>query len=256
MMLTDLHCHLLPGVDDGPPNIEEALDLLEFEIEEGVGRIALTGHFDCEKETIDHYLDRARIAADKLRDRIEDRPDLRSKVELKLAAEVRYSPRLIDIDTRKLCIDGTDYLLLELPFGAKPFQLYETICGLQMHGCSIIFAHVERYGYLMNDPTMLYKWIDEGSYAQANASSVYRGDRLASHILKLIDWDLIQIIASDAHGTVHRKPDLKKGLEAVERRLGEDVLDRLMNNAEDVFCGETLDVPDIYCPRKVFGKWR
>ena len=121
--LTDLHTHILPEFDDGADSLETALDMLRTQRKMGVNRVALTSHFYPMYENLESYLSRRQQAYTALLSgwNKDVMPDLR------LGAEVRWSPQLIDIDLRTLTIGGGDYLLLELPNSAMPVYMEQMI---------------------------------------------------------------------------------------------------------------------------------
>ena len=88
--------------------------------------------------------------------------------DFKLGAEVFFSPGLCELDTRALCMGDTAYLLLEFPTTHKPHFIRQTLYNLQQQGIVPLIAHIERYPYVLEDPTLLYDWVAAGAYAQIN----------------------------------------------------------------------------------------
>lgn len=256
MTLTDLHCHILPGIDDGAASPDESIKMLAREFRGGVRRIALTSHFDCEKENVRAFLDKRQKAFEDLKEELGAYPDLKSELELKPAAEVMYSPNLVFEELSELCIEGTSSILIELPVRRRPYNLAETLFGLQKRGFDPIIAHVERYGYLMSEPAAIHKMVNNGIFFQINAGVLLDKGRTAAFCMDLIDWELVQIVASDAHGAEERRPNLDQGVESIRKKLGEDCISRIVEYSNKLFAGEYPETPDPYCPKKVFGRWR
>lgn len=245
--MTDLHTHILHGMDDGAKELTSALAMLELEYRQGVRNVALTSHYHCETEEAAAFLTRRDQAFLTLSAAVP------TGMTLKRGCEVFFSPMLASIDARSLCLEGTNYLLLELPILQKPAFLREVLTGLQAKGIVPLIAHVERYAYVRKDPTLLLDWIGLGAQIQVNAVSLRsRGNEF---VLKLIKWGLVQVLASDAHSVSHRPPDLRQGLDIVSRRLGPEYARALERNAAMIFDGRNLPAPQVRVPRKVLGFW-
>ena len=253
--MTDLHCHILPSIDDGAKDESVSLEMLRKEYEDGVRRIAFTSHFKCERTEFDEFLSERDLAFERLKKAMRNAPAKLGEIQFKLGAEVLFSPRLIEMDLFELCIGDTDFMLMELPFTHKPFGLDEALYHIQSMGVIPLIAHVERYPYVMEDPTMLYNWVAAGFLCQVNAGSLVRGDKESKFLLKLIDWGLVHVISSDAHSMGRRRPDVKSGIRYIEKKMGADYADMLRYNAEDIFNGVMPDTMDIHCPKKRFGRW-
>lgn len=237
--MTDLHTHILPGMDDGPKDIPAALALLEQEYAQGVRNVALTSHYHCEAEDLDAFLARRERAFSALS---EAAP---RDMTLKRGCEVFFSPALLSLDVRKLCLEGTSSLLLELPILQKPAFLNEVLLGLTSRGITPLIAHAERYLYVQRDPRLLTEWIDLGARIQVNAGSD------AAFIRKLLRWGLVHVMASDAHHASHRPADLRSGL----NKLSEEDAARLKQNAELFFTGQSVPTGEVRTPKRVLGFW-
>lgn len=243
--MTDLHTHILPGMDDGPKSLPDAIALLERAAIQGVDRIALTSHFHCENESVEAFLARREIAFTALREACP------KELTLKRGCEVYFSPRLLTENAEVLCLEGTKVLLLELPVLQKPAFLREVLTALSQKGITPLIAHVERYQYVAQDPRILGDWVELGALIQVNAQSILDGG-LAR---KLIKWGLCHVIASDAHSIRHRPVNLGTALDTVSKSLSAEKARELEANAADLFSGRRV-VPGPYrMPKKVMGFW-
>lgn len=251
--MTDLHCHILPKMDDGSKDVETSIKLLQMEKEQGVEKIVFTPHFHCDDESVDSFLER-RGASFKSLIEFGD-VDLLSSFDIKFGAEVYFSPTLYNVDLESLCFTDTSYLLLELPFTMKPQFLRETLYDIASSGITPIIAHVERYPYILEDITQIYDWVEAGYVVQTNASTLVKADKTASLIRKLVSWDLIHAISSDTHSEHKRPPCMSDALAAVNSKLGEDIENRLIQNGDYIFDNYELSL-NPYLPRKILGKWR
>ncbi len=147
-------------------------------------------------------------------------------------------------------------MLIELPTTHKPFMLEEILNEIMKQGIVLILAHVERYGFIMEDPEMLYKLIQKGMYAQINATTVYHDSRFKKMAVNLIRWHLVQVVASDAHSVEHRPPRMKKSMQSLEAQLDHEAVNWIRKNARSLFEGRNLDRFMIHRPKKFFGSWR
>lgn len=254
--MTDLHCHLLPAIDDGAKNEAEALELLLAQYRSGVRNVALTSHFDCERDKLDVFLRRRAASFERLQREIYHHSGPPEELRLRLGAEVAFSPNLCRTQVERLCLEGTSVLLLELPGERLPMYFEETVKQLQGWGITPLIAHVERYPYILDRLWMLCDWIDWGCYVQVNGGSLLKGGRNSRLLMNLIRWNLIHVVASDAHHLISRPPNLKQAMGQVERSLGSETAQRLQQNAARLFAGELPKLPYVYCPRRVFGRWR
>ena len=126
--MTDLHCHILPGMDDGAKDTAVSLELLRREYEDGVRNIAFTSHFNSERTTVEAFTVKRQAAFEQLTAALEGQP---MQFDFKLGAEVFFSPGLCELDTRALCMGDTAYLLLEFPTTHKPHFIRQTLYNLQ-----------------------------------------------------------------------------------------------------------------------------
>ena len=250
--MIDIHCHILPGIDDGARDVATGLQLLRMEKETGVDRLFFTPHFSSDKISVDEFVKRRADALDRLcsaagYDTIG--------VEHKLGAEIYYTVALSELDLDKLCFEGTDYVLVELPTQARPHGMKRTFGNIINNGYRPIIAHVERYSYMLKDPKMLYELIDMGCLAQINSEALLEKNKLTSMVLYFVRHGLVHFICSDCHSAHRRPPDLDKGFEAVEKQLGEKYAERFLENAEALFNGRVIDPDYIKKPVNVMGMW-
>lgn len=248
-ILTDIHTHILPGMDDGARTVEDAVALLCAASERGVRQLVFTPHFYPDRESLESFLSRREKAIEILNgcSQIKD-----IRISTKTGAEVRYSPKLLDYNLHSLCIQDTPYMLLELSTGSKPLFFKETLFGIQSQGVIPILAHVERYGYLMKNPVSLSQWIDAGVLIQVNADSLERGSPYKRTVSKLIQWNMVHLMASDTHSMDQRPPNLEAGLS----QCSQEIQKQLTEHAAGVFKGEAFYIASPKYPQKRFWGWR
>lgn len=223
MKVTDIHCHLIPYVDDGASSFEEMKRLLQMEHDDGVRRIILTPHFrpelfETSPRKIKSYYELTKKAAKEI------------GIRTYLGCEFyRYSGLLEDLKGKKgRTMHGSKYVLVEF----APQDLFQTIRNflyeLLASGYTPILAHVERYMECRN-MGQVRELSDMGVWIQVNAGALLgkQGFKIKQYCWKLIEEDLIDFIASDAHDLKHRKPNLGKIIRKLERKKGKEYVRRI-----------------------------
>lgn len=243
--MTDLHTHILPGMDDGPQELASALALLDQQARQGIRRIALTSHYDCTSEPLAEFLSRREASFAALRAAAP------AGLDLKRGCEVWFSPELLRIEASKLCLEGTPYLLLELPVLQKPAFLREVLTGLGAMGIVPLIAHAERYSYVRRDPELLRQWCALGARVQVNAGSLAGPD--SSFVSKLIRSGFVHVLASDAHDPQYRPANLGRAMKTLPRRVGAAKVRELSDNADRVYRGEELPERASRVRSRIFG---
>ena len=203
--MTDLHTHILPGMDDGAKDAAAAAAMLRMEAEQGVAGVALTPHFYRADETPERFLARRGAAWERLRDSLEGETGLPALV---LGAEVAWTPNLDRWDELEaLCLGGSRYMLLELPFAPWSGSLIDQLYNLLGKGCvTPVLAHLERYARVQKREH-LRELLRMGLPIQVSAGCLLRPGS-AWRALRLIKSGRSVLVASDCHGTERRPPDL------------------------------------------------
>lgn len=250
--MTDLHCHILPGLDDGAKDLDVSGDLLRRERTAGVRRIAFTPHFHFERQDMDQFCRRRDAAMAEL---VQCYPELTSQLELKKGAEVFFSPSLLETDPRPLCLEGTGLMLVELPVTYRPQWTVDVLYQLGAMGITPLIAHVERYPYVMENPSLLVDWIEAGAYTHVNASSLVLHKRRKVQILKMIRHGLVHFVCTDAHSPDKRPPLLGEAMELIQSRCGEQKARQMGEIALGLWSGEQPDQPEPTPMRRLFGRW-
>ena len=224
MGFVDLHCHLLPGIDDGAPDLAYALALSQIAVDDGITHMVCSPHihrgrFDNTKQSI-------QAALNTLRDGLQEEG---IALQISASAEVRF-----DLDIMMMAKadqlpfvgrwDEDDVLLLELPHGEVPVGALQMVRWLVKHGIRPMIAHPERNKTIMRDPKMIRPFIQEGCLLQVTAGAVAggfgAGAQAAAQYLLEEDW--VTILATDAHNIEHRPPVLTQGVEAAALVVGEE----------------------------------
>ena len=225
--MIDTHLHILPGVDDGPETIEEALALARALVQEGIHTAIATPHFN------DMFPQRSAMEIKARVSELQRVFDLQS-VPLRLFAghEVLIKPGLIeDIQTGRLStLNGSRYLLLELWNQSQLPEVERVIFELRAFGITPVLAHPERYSIFQKEPKRLTSLLRQGVLAQITASSlVGMQGRTAQHTAQtLLKQGLVHCIASDAHGLHKRPPAIVQSLRQAVQIIGQEKTQQLI----------------------------
>jgi protein-tyrosine phosphatase len=204
--MIDLHAHILPGLDDGPRSLDEAVAMAEVAVAAGTHAMTTTSH-------INHLFGLTPT------DLAEKRTNLAARLaeeglELELLPGGEIAPdRLPDLDDATLhglALGGGRYVLLECPFMPRP-DMDELVADLQERGFDVLLAHPERSPTFMDDPTRLADLVGQGALAQITTGSLAGdfGEAARHAAATMLRHDLVHVLASDAHDAFHRPPDLR-----------------------------------------------
>lgn len=237
-MLVDTHSHILPGIDDGSPDIATSEKMLEMEKKLGIGKIILTPHFYLsEEKTVEHFLDKRAGAIEKLAPVAE-----KLGIELKYGAEVLYTRSLADIDLTRLCITGTDYMLIELPYQRLTSNFineFRSFVGSLSPVIRPILAHAERY-LNYTDEDSIYEIMDSDMLIQLNSGDFRMFAGHTRFMYDLLRRDLAHLLGTDCHNTTSRAPDMDIAERAISKKISPGCFSKLNRNAEMVFDGRPV----------------
>ena len=205
MTICDLHSHILPGMDDGSLDAEMSLNMLRAAGRQGVWQIAATPHY-YPVESVSDFLARRCAAEKALREAINTSGEQLPRVVV--GAEVAYRPGIgYEEDLHRLCIGGTEYLLLELPFAPWGSEVVRDICNMACaRGITPILAHLERYLKFQKKKT-LENVLAQGVLVQMNAEALLER-RTRTKALKMLKSGNVHLLGSDCHNMTTRKPNL------------------------------------------------
>jgi protein-tyrosine phosphatase len=246
----DIHHHLLFGLDDGPPDLETSIAMARIAAADGITHVVCTPHASSMFD-YNPALNAERLAT--LRDALaaESIP-----LTLGLGCDFHLSYDNIHdalAHPTKYSINATTYLLVELPDFGLPRTLTETFYQFQIAGILPILTHPERNPTLQKDTARLADWLRNGLLVQVTAGSVLghmgREAEQMSHRLLADRW--VHFLATDAHNTTGRPPEMSAARELVARRYGASYADLLcVENPRNVFDGTPLGEQEA--PRKLF----
>ena len=228
--MIDLHCHYLPGVDDGPAEVDEALKLVSAAAANGITAAALTPHihprrYPNSKTRLLHTFVR-------FQDLVKQH---QIPIRLFLGGEVRVSVEsleLFELDEIPFLgtVDGHKIVLLEFPHDMIPVGSEKFIAKLLGMKVRPLIAHPERNKHVMSDPERIRPFVDMGCWLQLTAGSIVGsfGKPAKKVALKLLEEELAWVIATDAHNLEHRPPDLAEGRSVLEDIVGVRMAKRMV----------------------------
>lgn len=232
MQRTDFHSHILPGMDDGAQNTHMSVEMLKKLYDDGVETVVLTPHFYRKDENISCFLERRAASYEKLCDAVEG---MENCPRLLLGAEVYFYPSLSsDPDFGKLSVEGTDYILLELPFEHFYHNFFSGYSKF-INNCSqkLILAHIERYTAFGNTGEEFEQLLNFGkAVCQLNCRSAAEmglfGKRKTA---KLIKDGFISVLGTDAHNMDNRPPLFGKAENKIISKFGQEEFSRICRNS-------------------------
>lgn len=228
--LVEVHSHILPGIDDGSPDVDTSLKMIDMLKKQGAQAIILTPHYYSDSISYEDFIAKRDNALELLKSSLP--PD---SPKLIPAAEVYITKYLLNnSNLDKIKIGNTDYALIEHPFSCDFSQdIYDRLLNLNYdYGVKPILAHIERYSAFMEDFDLLDEYIDMGCLAQVNISSFVDSPRhLKKKLFKLLQTGRIHLIGSDCHNLSSRKPDFETGVGEIVKKCSRSVIEELENNA-------------------------
>ena len=213
----DLHCHVLPGVDDGPKTAVETRALLESAWFAGTAAVVATPHFNFQYR---FEPGRAAGLVELIERDVPSAPLLFPGCELELNDEAL---RALFADPRAYTLNRSRYVLVEPPLRFPPDRLPRLLMRFFAAGLTPILAHPERSPLFQAQPQLAAAWVRAGGLLQITASSFLgrMGRRAEALAWDLLDAGLAHSVASDAHDAAKRPPDLRPAFSAIYERAGQ-----------------------------------
>lgn len=252
--MIDIHCHILPGVDDGAKNLADSIEMAKKAVEQGIKTIVATPHhlnnqYENPKQLILPKVEQLNQALQE------------EKIDLKIlpGQEVRIHGDLLEGFTRGEIqqVNGTKYILVEFSSSQVPHYTERLFYDLQMNGLIPIIVHPERNQQIIEQPDILYELVKKGALSQVTATSVAGdlGKKLKQFSLQLIEANLTHFIASDAHNVRSRTFKMREAFDLVEEKFGAEMTYILQENAALVVEGMHIyrEAPEPIRRKKFLG---
>ena len=190
-MYIDFHSHVLPGADHGSDSIEMSLSQLERAKEAGIDTIVATPHFYPSKDDVEEFLARRERAYNELAKVNTTGIKIVKAAEVQLAVNVHETEGL-----EKLCIEGTNYILVEFPQEPWPYWIFDSLTAIiREKRLRPVCAHIDRYSHIGRDRILSFN-ID----IQVNASAFTDTRRRRNYYINLVSEDSVHLLGSDTHG--------------------------------------------------------
>lgn len=254
--MVDIHHHLLPGLDDGSKDFETSIAMAKMAAADGITHIVATPHANSryvfDPATNAQHIERLQQAlqAEGVTIHIGTGCDFHLSYE---NLQTAYK------DPKRFAINGTRYLLVELPDHVIPRQLDDSFYELRVTGMEPILTHPERNPSLQKDGTRMENWLRQGMLVQVTTSSVLGqmgsvAERMA-HRMLANRW--VHFLATDAHNLKSRPPQMRAAYEVVAKKYGQAYAQRIcVDNPLAVFEGRDLPPQDeplkLYDQKKSF----
>ncbi|GED93376.1 exopolysaccharide biosynthesis protein [Lentilactobacillus buchneri subsp. silagei] len=248
--MIDLHCHLLPGVDDGSKSMDISLKLANDAVRDGIDYALLTPHhmngvYLNHKKAVIQQTQEFQVELD------------RHKISLKVfpGQEVRINGDLLtalDQDDILFADEGGQYLMLEFPNDDIPNYTSNMIYELMQRGIIPVIVHPERNTKIMKQPDILYDLLNKGCLSQITAGSYVGifGHKVQKFSKQLIQSGQVYIFASDAHNLPNRKYEMTNAFAKLGNEFGNDYVSKFSENAKRIINGDNI-LPNNFSKIKV-----
>ncbi|MBB6692872.1 tyrosine protein phosphatase [Cohnella xylanilytica] len=237
--MIDLHCHLLPGLDDGPLTWEESLEMARTAAKQGVRAIVATPHhangrYDNPSAEVKESVGRLNRAL------------LENRIPLTVypGQEIRIYPNLLDdLEQGKLLPLGESrYLLLELPDEWSLSALMDLFYELKLMGYVPVIAHPERHLTLVRNSSLMAEFVEFGAIGQVTSHSLLGkyGNAIRRCALHMCREGMIHLLSSDAHRPRIRGYEMDAAYRTIEREVGSEFAQTLRENSRKALRNEPL----------------
>ncbi len=243
--MIDLHCHFLPGIDDGAQTLADGLALAQAAAADGITYSVMTPHihpgrYENTRSTIEKAFKEFQLALRKGR----------VPLHIGMGAEVRLSEEIVTLLSQNEVpflgeLDGYSIILLEFPHTHISPGADKLVERLLKHKIRPLIAHPERNQDVIRDLSKIEPFVQMGCFLQITAGALlgHFGRAPQRRALQLLEFDVLKVLASDAHNLTGRRPALREGMEAAARVVGEQAAHDLVNrNARMILRGAVAAV--------------
>ena len=259
--MIDLHCHILPGVDDGPKNLDESLEMVRIFIKAGYCQVVATPH---------HVPGTAwMLSVEEIRNKLAElnRAIKNENIELDVLSgmEIGFDPLIPDLleKDQLLTLGKTSYVLIETPFQQLPLGWEQVVFAILSKGYLILMAHPERCAQLAAKPQLVDRLIESGVYLQVNWDSFlgYHGRAALRMAHYLAESGCIHCLATDSHNPQERHAaHVKLAAAKIQKLIGRENLQRIASENPKRILRNTHPLPMMKPEPKTAvkkeSKWR
>lgn len=224
-VMIDFHSHALHGVDDGSKSLEESLEMLEQSAQQGISVMALTPHFYGDKDAPERFLSRRAMAMEQLlQAKKPHHPKLLAGAEVCYFSGIQRAKEI-----SQLCLEGTPFLLLEMPFVPWTERMLNDLWEMNQNSENVVvLAHIDRY-ISMQKAGVIQTLVNSGIKLQANANSFLNWHK-RPRMLRMMKQRQISFLGSDCHNLTTRPPGMEDAQKLIARKLGSSAI-QAMNEA-------------------------
>jgi len=222
--MVDIHCHILPGLDDGSDSLETSLEMAEMAIADGITRVVATPHANSDYDFVPELI---RTRRDEIQAQVGDRLTIVTGCDFHLNFE---NVKALHADPKSFTLNQGGYLLVEFANFGIPASMDQTLHELQLLGLHPIITHPERNPLIRSQWDRLWGWLRQGCYVQVTAQSITGGfGRRAQQAAELLlDANAVHFVASDAHNMTTRPLRLKPVYDVLAESRGEKLARALL----------------------------
>ena len=242
-MIIDFHSHILPGIDDGSRDLDTSMAMLEQIRAQQTDILIATPHFYAMQDRIETFLQHRQQAYDAFCKAIAGRgwtdyPQILTGSEVAFFNGISRSEEIC-----RLTIEGTDLLLLEMPFALWNEHIIEEVSNLiQDRHLRILIAHLDRFIRMPGNKKYIRQLLELPVYVQLNAECLT--DWRHRHIfLKMLEEGTAHVLGSDCHGAHHRVPNLKAGRDMIQKKKGIQLLEKIDRQGYELLFDNGQTVP-------------
>lgn len=242
--MIDIHCHIIPCVDDGPQDHAQCLDMADAAVKAGITQVYATPHhlngqYENPKGQILSYVKGLNqyLLQENIPLKVHPGQELRIHREMFLSLN---KDEVLTLDNQG------KFLLLELPSGEVPTYTHEVVYELLLKGITPIIVHPERNRGFIENTNQLFELVQEGALTQLTSGSIvgHFGKKVKSFSEKIIEHNLAHFIGSDAHNTSSRRFTLHEAYEAVTKKFGIERTFYFRENAELLVNGQSIFIEE------------
>ena len=224
--MIDIHCHILPNVDDGSESLEESIEMAKIAESEGITKIVNTSH--CHFDFKYKKGNELKLELEKFNQALKEE---NINIEVLLGNELYYTSDLIERfdELDFFSMNNSKYILMEFSPINFPKNIEDVIYEIKIRGYIPIIAHAERYKQVQEDVNIVLDCIKEGALIQVNASSILgkNGEKTEDTSKKLLDNNMVHFVATDAHSSNRRRPLIKDSYNYILKNYGKEVSEKL-----------------------------
>lgn len=240
--MIDMHCHIIPGIDDGSKTVSMSVNMAKEALQHGYTGIFATSHFiQTDHETAKKDIEISVYVLNKL---------LKEKgidIEIYTGNEVYFTPDIVEIlkNNDKICtLNNTKYFLMEFPMRGTVMNFTKIIADITKKGYRPIIAHPERYEFSLKNLDLLKQAIEFGALLQINATSITGeyGEGPKKCVIQLLKNNMVHLVGTDSHNDTKIYENLDKSIKKISKIIGKEKLnDITCINPEKVKDGINID---------------